>query len=104
MSTSKRRFGIEDLESRLGPMTVGIYIRAFREADETSQVDFAKKLGLSRANLCDIEHDRKILSPDRAARIARLLKVPEAVLIQLAIQDDLRASKLAYRVELRKVG
>ncbi len=82
-------------------MTVGMFIRAFRESDEISQIEYAKKLGISRANLCDIELGRKLISPERAAKIAKKLGVPDAVLIQLSIQDTLRAAKLHYKVELK---
>jgi transcriptional regulator with XRE-family HTH domain len=98
---SEKKFGIGDLEKKFGPMTFGGFIRAFREADETSQVEFAKQLGLSRANLCDIEKDRKLVTAERASKIAKRLGVPETVLIQLSIQDHLRAAKLNYRVELK---
>ncbi len=102
MSTSqKRMFGIESLEKKLGPMSVGLFIKSFREADGISQTEYARKLGISRANLCDIEKGRKQISPERAAKLADRLGVPEAVLIQLALQDSLRAAKLDYTVELK---
>jgi plasmid maintenance system antidote protein VapI len=101
MST-KRFYDIKDLEKKYGPMTVGLFLRSFRESDELSQVDYAKKLRLSRANLCDIEKERKLVSPERAAKIAKILGVPQEVLVQLAIQDELRQARLDYHVELRK--
>ncbi len=100
MITKKRLFGIKDLEKKFGPMTVGLFLRALREADDLSQVQFARKIGLSRANLCDIEKGRKQITPDRAAKIAARVGVPEAVLVQLAIQDSLRSAQLHYLVTL----
>lgn len=100
MST-KAVFGIESLEAKFGPMTVGLFLKAFREGDDISQVDFAKKLKISRANLCDLEKERKLVSPERAAKFARVLKVPESALVQLALQDLLRAAHLDYRVEIK---
>jgi len=101
---TKKYVGIETLEERFGPMTVGLFIRAFREADEISQADFAKKLKISKANLCDIEKNRKLVSPERAAKFSKVLKVSETILIQLAIQDMLRQAKLPYEVSLKKVS
>ena len=98
---TKKWHGISDLEARFGPMTVGMFIKTFRENDEISQTDYAKKLGLSRANLCDLERGRKLISPERAAKIAKRIGVPEKVLIQLAIQDSLHAARLKYTVELK---
>lgn len=100
MST-KKLVGIESLEAKFGPMTVGLFLKAFREGDEFSQVDFAKKLKISRANLCDLEKERKLVSPERAAKFARILKVPESALVRLALQDLLRAAHLDYQVELK---
>jgi transcriptional regulator with XRE-family HTH domain len=101
MST-KRFYDIKDLEKKYGPMTVGLFLRSFRESDELSQTDYAKRLRISRANLCDIEKGRKLVSPERAAKIAKILGVPQEVLVQLAIQDELRQARLDYHVELRK--
>ena len=94
----------KNLEKKLGEMTVAKYLKSFRLADEISQVDFAKKLGLSKGNLCDIEKGRKMISPERASKIAKKIKVPEKVLIQLALQDSLRAARLKYKVDLKAVS
>ncbi len=103
MSTEKN-MNLKSLEERFGPMTVGMFLRAMREADDVSQTDFAKKLKISRANLCDLEKKRKLVSPERAARFAKTLKVPEMALVQLALRDLLRASKLNYDVEIIKAS
>ncbi len=72
-----------------------------READDLSQTEFAKKLKISRANLCDLEKKRKLASPERAARFAKILKVPESALVRFALQDLLRAAHLNYEVEIK---
>lgn len=82
-------------------MTFGLFICAFREAEGVSQAEYAKKLGISRANLCDLEKGRKLPSPTRASHIAKKIMVSEEILVQLAIQDSLRDAKLKYRVELK---
>jgi transcriptional regulator with XRE-family HTH domain len=98
---TKKWYGAKDLEKRFGRMTLGMFISSFRESEELSQTEYAKKLGLSRANLCDLEKGRKLISPERAAKIAKKMGVPEKVLIQLAIQDSLHDAKLKYTVELK---
>jgi len=101
LKTSKPKlYGSKDLAIRHGPMTLGMFIRAFREADRISQVAFANTLKLSRANLCDLEKGRKLPSLERAAKIAGRLKVPPEVLVQLAIQDQLRQARLPYKVQI----
>ena len=99
MST-KKTDAMKWLEARHGPMTVAHFVRSWREADEISQASFAKRLGLSRANLCDIEKGRKLVSPERAAKFAKVLKVPEMLLVQLALQDVVRNAQLRYIVKL----
>ncbi len=102
--TTKKWYGIEDLEKEFGPPTFAGIMRAFRWADGATQTDYAKRLKLSRANLCDIEKGRKFVSLERAAKIAKMLGVAEKPLIQLALQDSLRSARLKYMVELKEVS
>jgi transcriptional regulator with XRE-family HTH domain len=66
------------------------FIRSLREADGVSQTEFAERLGISRANLCDIEKGRKPASIARAAKLAKKLKIAQKVMVQLAIQDEVQ--------------
>lgn len=101
MSTNNElSHSIKDLEKRFGVMTVGLFIKAFREAEGSSQIEFASKLALSRGNLCDIEKGRKLISPHRAAQISKKMGVTPEILLKLSIQDSLREAKLKYTVEL----
>ena len=102
MTTNLKKNAKKYLENKFGPMTLGLFLRSLRETEDISLTEFAAKLGLSRANLCDIEKGRKIPTPERASRMAHSLGIPEKVLIQLALQDALREAKLDYEIELRK--
>ncbi len=99
--TTKKWYGLEDLEKKHGPMTFGQFVKAFREADEISQADYAKKLKITRSNLCDIEKGRRFVGPALAAKIAKAMEVSELAMIQLALQDQLRKGKFPYKVELK---
>jgi len=68
-------------------LTLGKLIWAIRESDELSQVKFAKKLGISKQHLCDIEHERKRVSPGLAATYANELGYLPEQFIQLALQS-----------------
>ena len=106
MTTRPSRFGVdaeEYLEKLNGPLTLGRVMCATREGEEMSQQDFAAKLGLSKSHLCDIEKGRKVVSPERAAHFARVLGYPIRLYVQLALQDELRRTKLRFEVELRPV-
>jgi transcriptional regulator with XRE-family HTH domain len=62
-------------------------VQGAREGEELTLEAFAKKLGVSRQNLCDIEKGRKGVSPERAARWAQLLGYPDAQWVRLALQQ-----------------
>ena len=105
MTTEKRKtFGIKDLEKRLGHLTVGELIHTFRMTDELSLKEFGKLLGVSVANLCDIEKGRKGVSPKKAEQIAVAIGVPPALLIRLALEESLKAAGLKYTVEIKSAA
>ena len=89
-----------DLERKIlgGPLTFGEAVEALRVRDEPSQAAFAKKLGISRQYLCDVEKGRRLVSPAQAARFARAFGHPAQVLVKLALQDAMRAARLKLRV------
>lgn len=89
------------LDKKYGKMSLGLFLKALRESDEFSQTQYALKLKISRANLCDIEKNRKLVSPERAARFAKILNYPEELFVKLALEDILRHSKLNYQIELK---
>ena len=79
---------MELLESLYGPVTLGGMIWSLRECDEISQAEFARRLGVSRSHLCDIEKGRKVVSPERAAAWANALGFPPTVFVKLALQGS----------------
>ena len=102
MSTEKKKFfGIKDLEKKLGKLTVGEFLRSWRLSEEMSLKDFGKFVGLSVANLCDIEKGRKGVSPEKAEKIAKALKAPPALLVRLSIEEALEAAGLKYVVDIK---
>jgi transcriptional regulator with XRE-family HTH domain len=94
----------EELRKKFGRISFGTFLLAWRTADEISQAAFAKRIGLSAANLCDLEQGRRIPSPTRAKKIAKKLGLPEKGLIAMAIEDTLAKEGLKYSVELNEVA
>ena len=86
-----------------GRLTLGRALEAIRLGEEESQVDFARRLGISKAHLCDIEKGRKTVSPERAARFARILGYGEKQFIRLGLQDHLSRAGLKFRVDIRAI-
>jgi len=83
-----------------GNMTFAKLLGAIRLGEETSLVEFAKKLGISRSHLCDIEQGRKTVSPARAAKFAKKLGYSEKHFITLALQDIVRRDGFKFVVKL----
>ena len=101
MNTRARKTPWRSLEKLAGgPLTLGMAIRSTREGEGASQASFSRKLGVTRSYLCDLEKNRKTVSPAKAAKFARVLGYSEQQYVRLALQDALRRAGLAYTVEI----
>ena len=104
--TTKRRTRVqertEDFLEKLmgGPLTLGGALSALRESEGESLSLFAERLGVTRMHLSDIEHGRRSVSLERAARFAAALGLNEAQFVRLALQDQVRDAGLKLRVEV----
>jgi transcriptional regulator with XRE-family HTH domain len=83
-----------------GPLSLGKAIESVRKSEDLTQDECARRLGISKSHLCDVEKERKTVSPERAAKWARVLGYPESVFVRLAIQGELDAAGLRYKVEI----
>jgi antitoxin HigA-1 len=83
-----------------GPLSLGTALESVRKGEALSQDACARKLGVSKSHLCDVEKGRKTVSPERAAKWARVLGYPESVFVRLAIQGELDAAGLRYKVDI----
>src|SRR5580704_10053316 len=100
--TTKRSKGSlgSELEAKIlgKPLSFGEAVEALRVRDEISQSALARKMGISRQYLCDIEKGRRLVSPEQAARVAKAFGHPPTVLVRLALQDSVRACGLKLKV------
>ena len=104
MTTRHARRGVravEFLEALHGPLTLGRFLRSIREGEEWSLEAMSRRLGTGPGHLCDVEHSRRTVSPERAARWARLLGYDEGQMVQLALQALLNGARLHYSVSLQ---
>lgn len=83
------------------PLTFGNMLWAIRMADETTQVEMANKLGVSKQYLSDIENGRRLVSPKSAAEYAKKLKYAVSQFVRLSLQDMLDRDGIKYQVELK---
>jgi transcriptional regulator with XRE-family HTH domain len=101
MTTKKTNGSLgSKLEERIlgGPLTFGAAVEALRVGEELTQVEFAKKLHVSKQYLCDVEKGRRRVSPEQAAKFAAAFGHPPIVLVRLALQDAVRAGGLKLKV------
>jgi len=102
MTTDRRKvFGLKSLEKRLGKLTVGGVLHAWRVSEAKSLKDFGKLIGMSVANLCDIQKGRTGVSPKKAKQIAEAIGVPPTLLVRLSLDETLQAAGLRYIVEVK---
>lgn len=97
MTTNARKH----LEKLVGRLTLGSSIRSIRQGEGESQIAFAKRLGVSKQYLCDLEHDRKIVSAKKAKQFATILGYPIEQFIALAFQDSLEHDGIHMLVEVK---
>ena len=95
---STKKIGIAELEKQYGPLTFGRLLKSHREGEELSQVEMAKKLGLSKQSLNDLESGRKVPSIKRAVQIAKKIGLLEDLMIQLVLQEQVDKEKINVRV------
>lgn len=102
MSISRlTRKSLRNLEKLTGgKLTLGKLLCAIRQADEITQVEFAKKLGMSKQQLCDIEHDRKSISPKLASQYATKLGYSQEQFVRLCLQDIVDREGLEVTIEV----
>lgn len=92
---------LKQLEKITGhKLTLSKLLLAIRQSEEYSQVEFAEKLGISKQRLCDVEHNRKGVSPKLAATYAEKLGYSKEQFVRLALQDMLDREQLEFSVDL----
>lgn len=77
-------------ETEMGPLTFARFMRACRSSLGLTQEGFGKKLGLSRANICDIEKGRHLVSAELAVKVARRARLSEKLALEACLQDQVR--------------
>lgn len=112
MSTKKKikpkSATMEFLDDLIGePMTLGNLLESIRLCEELPQTEFAKRLGISKSYLCDIEKGRKFVSAKKAQEYAKVLGYSIAQFVRLALQDEiarLGMNKFKVHLELKRVA
>lgn len=100
--TTKTDKTLQILEKMLGyKPTMGTMLRAIRESDGMTQVEFAKLLKITPQKLCDIESGRRIISLKKAVEFAEILgDSPEYFVIQ-CLQDELERNEINITLNVK---
>ncbi|MBF0205691.1 MAG: helix-turn-helix transcriptional regulator [Oligoflexia bacterium] len=83
-----------------GPESFGVFIRGARASLNLTQVEMAKKMGISKSTLCDIEMGRQLVSVALAVKIAKRCGLSELIAVQATIQDQLCKADLKFKVKM----
>ena len=98
---STKKIGVAEIEKEYGPLTFARLLKSHREGEDLSQVEMAKRLGISRQSLNDLESGRKIPSIRRAINIAKTIGLLEDLMVQLVLQDQVNKENIKMRVTVK---
>lgn len=92
---------VKKLETELGTLTFGTFVRVSRTTMGLTQQEMAKRLGMARGTLCDIEKGRQLVSVELAKKIAKMSGLSTIIAVEACFADQLRKSKLNYQIKLK---
>jgi transcriptional regulator with XRE-family HTH domain len=88
----------------LEKLSLGGLLLSIRKGEEITQTEFAKKLGISKQYLCDVEHERRFVSPKTAGNFAKILGYSPEQFVRLCLQDMMNRDELDLIVSVVKVA
>jgi DNA-binding XRE family transcriptional regulator len=91
---------LKKLESEVGPLTFGMFLRVSRNSMGLTQQELANQLGIAKGTLCDIEKGRQLVSVELAKKIAKAAKLSEVIAIEACFVDQLKKAKLKLQVKV----
>ncbi|MCY4644664.1 MAG: helix-turn-helix transcriptional regulator [Bacteriovoracales bacterium] len=94
------KYNSKDLERDYGRLSFADLLYIQREDEQLTQVEMAKKLGITKQKLCDFEKGRRVPSPKMAASWAKKLGHPQEVWVQVVLQDQLERDDLDFEVSI----
>ena len=104
MSTKNLSEAKSAFEKVNGPFTFATFMLGARTTLDLSQVEMAKKLGISKAAHCEIEKGRTLVSPQAASKYSKKAGFSESVALEACFQDQLRKAKIKKRVRIEEAA
>lgn len=84
------------LEKKIGPLTVGRLIRAYRTMHDMTAEELALKLSVTRSFISNIESGRKHLSLEKTLQIAQHLKEHKEFYALIWFEEEARKSGINF--------
>lgn len=101
MNTKNNRLTLNELKNELDVVTsFGDALKSERQARDMSRREFSEFLGISIQSLADLEHGRRIPSPERAFKIAEQIGEIPAYWVELSINDQLKEKYIDLKVRV----
>jgi transcriptional regulator with XRE-family HTH domain len=98
--SKKVEYGSAELEKDFGPLTFADLLTSYRLGEELTRSEVAKKLGVSRQRLCDLEKGRRLPSIKSAQLWAKKLGFSPTLWVQVVLQDQLRRENVDLKVSV----
>lgn len=95
---------VENNESAAGSKVFGLCLDSVRRRAKLNRTQFAERLGISRQHLWVLENGRQGVTPQRAARFARILGEDERQFVEAALQALIENAQLSFSVRLDAPG
>lgn len=92
------------LLKEFGELSFSEMIHSLRTADEVTQAELAREIGISKGILCDIEKGRRLPTFEQAKNMAEYLGYPIEGFLSILIQDQLKQADLSMKVSLEKAS
>ena len=89
------------IKNIVGHISFSEMLLSLRKSKGMTQVEFAKKLKITKQELCNIEKGRKTVSPERAALFAKKLGDSKKVFITYILEDIAYKSGFIASVKMR---
>lgn len=87
-----------------GPLKFGNLLNSLRLCDEVSQAELARKAGVSRGLICDIEKGRRDATIELAVKFAKIMGYPAEGFVSVLLQEQVRRAKLNFKVIVSKAA
>lgn len=87
-------------EIRGKTFSFSIILRGYRTRENLTQEKLAKKLGVTKSYISDLENQRRYVTVEQAKVFAKKLKEPTALWVETAVQDMLERAGVEGSVKI----